>query len=55
MLQICRQESDLEKQLLGQEVMKQNDLLPSVRNLKSLAVLYRSVVRLNSFTVAYHD
>ncbi|KAG6890731.1 hypothetical protein C0992_013114 [Termitomyces sp. T32_za158] len=41
--QICRQESVLEMQLLGQKAMKQTDLIPSVRNLASLAALYRSV------------
>ncbi|KAG6885406.1 hypothetical protein C0993_002139 [Termitomyces sp. T159_Od127] len=42
-IEICRRESNLEIQLLGQKAMKQTDLIPSVRNLALLAALYRSV------------
>ncbi|KAG6860246.1 hypothetical protein C0995_013739 [Termitomyces sp. Mi166 len=43
LLRLFRQEINLEIQLLGQKMLTQAHLIPSVRNLASLAALYRSV------------
>ncbi|KAG6855659.1 hypothetical protein H0H87_012345 [Tephrocybe sp. NHM501043] len=43
LLQLCRQETNLEMELLGWRAIEQPDLIVSVRNLASLAALYRSV------------
>ncbi|KAG6911570.1 hypothetical protein DXG01_011872 [Tephrocybe rancida] len=45
LLQLCRQETNLELELLGRKAISQLDLISSVRNLASLAALYRSVAR----------
>lgn len=42
--QMCRQETHLELQLLGQGTITKNDIVPSPRNLSALGSLYRSVV-----------
>ncbi|KAF5384828.1 hypothetical protein D9615_001370 [Tricholomella constricta] len=41
--QLCRQETNLELELLGRKTIPQTDLIPSIRNLAALAGLYRSV------------
>ncbi|KAG6821359.1 hypothetical protein H0H93_014156 [Arthromyces matolae] len=51
-LQLCRQETNLELQLLGRRGLAVADLIPSVRNLASLATLYRSV---SWFTAELND
>lgn len=43
--QLYRQETNLELELLGRNMINQTDLIVSVRHLGSLAGLYRSVVR----------
>lgn len=42
--QLCRQETNLELDFLGQETITQKELIPSIRNLFALGTLYRSVV-----------
>ncbi len=42
--QLCRQQTNIEIELLGRRPIEKEDLIPSVRNLSSLATLYRSVV-----------
>lgn len=41
--QLCRQETNLELDFLGQNTVKEIDLIQSIRNLSALASLYRSV------------
>lgn len=41
--QLCRQQTNIEIELLGRRPIEKEDLIPSVRNLSSLATLYRSV------------
>ncbi|SJL05584.1 uncharacterized protein ARMOST_08941 [Armillaria ostoyae] len=41
--QLCRQETNLELDFLGQDTVKETDLIPTIRNLSALASLYRSV------------
>ncbi|KAF8213248.1 exocyst complex component sec8 [Mycena galopus ATCC 62051] len=41
--QLCRQETNLEMDLLGQGTIQHSDLIVSIRNLGALASLYRSV------------
>lgn len=41
--QLCRQETNIELELLHQSVINKSDLIPSVRNLAALASLYHSV------------
>lgn len=45
--QLCRQETNLELELLGQKTVTKADLVPAVRNLAALANLYRSVVNVS--------
>lgn len=42
--QLCRQETNLQMELLGRKSLHQTHLISSIRNLASLAGLYRSVV-----------
>jgi hypothetical protein len=54
--QLCRQETNLELELLGRKAITHTDLVPSTRNLAALASLYRSIVSiryvlLSSFNV----
>ncbi|KAG6854232.1 hypothetical protein C0991_009250 [Blastosporella zonata] len=49
LLQLCRQETNLELELLSGKAITQPDLIFSVRNLASLAALYRSVVSPSTF------
>jgi exocyst complex component 4 len=42
--QMCRQETHLEVQLLGQGTVSKDDVISSPRNLSALGSLYRSVV-----------
>ncbi|KAJ6509353.1 exocyst complex component sec8 [Mycena vitilis] len=46
--QLCRQETNLEMDFLGQNAIQHSDLVVSVRNLGALASLYRSVAWLAS-------
>ncbi|CAK5280151.1 unnamed protein product [Mycena citricolor] len=41
--QLCRQETNLELDFLGEQIVQQSDLIVSVRNLTSLANLHRSI------------
>ncbi|KAK7064373.1 Sec8 exocyst complex component-specific domain-containing protein [Favolaschia claudopus] len=41
--QLCRQETNLEMDLLGQNTIQHSELIPSIRNLGALASLYQSV------------
>ncbi|KAF5352783.1 hypothetical protein D9756_006065 [Leucocoprinus leucothites] len=41
--QLCRQQTNIEIELLGRRPIEKEDLIPSVRNLSALATLYRSV------------
>ncbi|KAJ7275219.1 Sec8 exocyst complex component-specific domain-containing protein [Mycena haematopus] len=41
--QLCRQETNLEMDLLGQNTVQHSELIVSIRNLAALASLYRSV------------
>ncbi|KAL6310091.1 Sec8 exocyst complex component-specific domain-containing protein [Sparassis latifolia] len=41
--QLCRQETHLQQNILGEQSVGNEDLIPSVRNLSALASLYRSV------------
>ncbi|GLB35982.1 putative vacuolar-sorting protein 54, of GARP complex [Lyophyllum shimeji] len=41
--QLCRQETNLELELLGRKAIPPGDLIPSIRNIAALALLYRSV------------
>jgi exocyst complex component 4 len=43
-LQLCKQETHIELDFLGREKVSDVALVPSVRNLATLASLYRSVV-----------
>jgi hypothetical protein len=43
--QLCRQQTNIEIELLGRRPIVKEDLIPSVRNLSALASLYHSVVR----------
>ncbi|KAK0208187.1 exocyst complex component sec8 [Desarmillaria ectypa] len=47
--QLCRQETNLELDFLGQDTVKETDLVPSIRNLSALASLYRSVVSISVY------
>lgn len=42
--QLCRQQTNIELELLGRRSIVKEDLIASVRNLSALATLYRSVV-----------
>jgi len=42
--QLCRQQTNIEIELLGRRPIGKEDLIPSVKNLSSLATLYHSVV-----------
>ena len=42
--QLCRQESHLECQLLGEKTVSKDEIIASTRNLAALASLYHSVV-----------
>ncbi|KAF8898925.1 exocyst complex component sec8 [Infundibulicybe gibba] len=41
--QLSRQETNIELELLGEREITNTDLIPSIRNIASLAILYRSV------------
>ncbi|KAF8632974.1 hypothetical protein AX15_001571 [Amanita polypyramis BW_CC] len=41
--QLSQQETEIELEILGQDTLSQSDLLPNIRQISALAVLYRSV------------
>ena len=43
-IQLCKQESHLEANLLGDRLVAKDELIPSTKNLASLASLYHSIV-----------
>lgn len=47
--QLCRQESNIEIDFLGQDTIAKKDLVPSTRNIAALARLYKSLVSLFRF------
>lgn len=50
-MQLCRQESHLECQLLGDRTVSKDEIVVSTRNLAALASLYHSVVSTNGRSV----
>jgi exocyst complex component 4 len=48
-LRLSRKETGIEMKFLGQNTVHKEDLVPSVRNLSTLASLYRSVVSSSAY------